>query len=115
MKRCGPTQEGYVEIQLAMVDLDVVQRVASLFDVGYSTRIQAKRQPLYMARLRGFRAAALMKKLKPLMGIRRQGQIETALKEFHRVYGNPPIHRKRLRAKHRASIGYAGTRVMPAR
>jgi len=83
--RGPPSAPNAIRISLSMTDRDVVSRVAALWELQY---LSIKRNgPSYYKRcyqliLRGLRAAVLMKRLRPLMGERRQGQIDRALRSF---------------------------------
>lgn len=76
--RSGP------EISVNMIDRDIIERVAELFGTKpygpriYKTRPEA--QPYYRARLRGKRAAELMKQLYPMLGERRRQRIDEILR-----------------------------------
>lgn len=70
-------------IGIKMTDRDVIDKVASLFQTStYIVRPNPK-HPLwkqcYSTRLTGGRAANLMQEIYPLMGVRRQCQIDIAL------------------------------------
>lgn len=67
-----------------MTDEDVVSRVAGLFGVRYHKckPQQSHHRVSYFAHLRGKRAVELMKCLRPLMGIRRQSQIDQAVAAY---------------------------------
>lgn len=84
--RRGETRIGYryAVVELSMIDEDVVVRAAKILDCNYARRFPPARrkagwQPQYRLRLEGGKAKTLMRKLKPLMGERRQRQIESAL------------------------------------
>jgi hypothetical protein len=65
-----------------MTDLDVIERVADLFGLAYVTATDPRNdrwKPSYRVQLRGQRAVDLMLALRPLMGKRRQGQIDVAI------------------------------------
>ena len=71
-------------IQVSMTDEDVIARVADLFGVKYHRwqRTNPNHKPSFQVLLRGKRAADYMSRLHPLMGQRRQGQIDRALASF---------------------------------
>lgn len=78
-----PSEPGTPRITVSMTDRDVVARVASLFGVSASNPFKHKNpkwKPFYLATLKGTRAVELMGLLRPLMGERRQGQIDRAAK-----------------------------------
>lgn len=76
-----PSCPNSVLISIQMTDEDIISRVANLFGVSYFF-IKSKNEKwkdTYSTRVRGKSAVNLMLQLKPLMGLRRQGQIENAL------------------------------------
>lgn len=82
---CGPPSRPTMSsIRLLMTDKDIVDRVAAL--LGVKTLENGRRHPNwkipYTATLKGSRAVELMKKLKPIMGARRQGQIQRAIDSY---------------------------------
>lgn len=81
---CGhPSDPGSVKISMMSTDKDIVERVATLIGNKCSSAQFDGRnpnwKPAYQIQVRGRRAAALMRRLYPLMGKRRQGQILRAL------------------------------------
>lgn len=94
-----PSRPNSIQISLQMTDEDVVARVATLFGVAYARSLPKKRKwkVIYRTVLRGYPAFLLMQKLRPLMGQRRQGQIDAALGSYdprlaerRRSMGLPP-------------------------
>lgn len=79
-----PSRPNSLQVSLQMTDEDVVARAANLFGVAYSRGTPKKKAWKYTYRtlLRGYPAAALMKQLRPMMGQRRQGQIDRALASY---------------------------------
>ncbi len=71
-------------ISISMTDEDVIARVANIFGVKYQSSHpkNEKHKVAYLTRLKGFRAADLMRALYPLMSRRRQNQIERALENY---------------------------------
>lgn len=68
-----------------MTDEDVVARVAALLGISYhrSDRGAARGwKPCFVFHMKGGRAVEWMRKLRPLMGIRRQAQIDAALQGY---------------------------------
>lgn len=69
-------------ISLQMTDEDVVAKVAAIFQVKYH-QVEMNHEKgwrdTYRLRIAGKKAVAVMKLLRPLMGERRQGQIDKAL------------------------------------
>lgn len=77
-----PSKPNSPRVALSMTDEDVVSRVALLLGVRYhrSNRGKAKGwKPCFMLYQSGRPAVALMQRLRPLMGNRRQGQIDRAV------------------------------------
>lgn len=76
-----PWPQWYVRVQIAMVDRDVIERVASLFGTSVTLRSVASgvRQAMWNTQVSGPRAIALMRMLRPWMGERRTKQIDAAL------------------------------------
>jgi hypothetical protein len=71
-------------VQVSMVDGDVVERAAALLGVSV-TVVPSRREgwrTAYCARIRGARAVLWMKRLRPLMGVRRQAQIDRAAASY---------------------------------
>jgi hypothetical protein len=65
-----------------MTDKDIIERVAALMRISYCCKANGSREhwkPVYALRLRGERAVELMRVLRPLMGRRRQEQIDEAV------------------------------------
>jgi hypothetical protein len=81
-----PSAPNQPRIVIDMTDYDVVLKVSKLFRVTYICESKDKRNPLwkadYRTLVRGTNAIALMKKLRPFMGIRRREQIDAAIKSF---------------------------------
>jgi hypothetical protein len=101
---CGPpSAANTITIALTMTDADIVARVAALWSVSFHEvgqkrgRIRGWR-PAFHAHLRGEAAAELMRRLHPLMGQRRQKQIESALASYN------PYARCKLRPEQIAEI-----------
>lgn len=71
-------------ISISMTDEDVVARVAEIFGVKYqSFRPKNKKHKIsYLTRLKGYRAADMMRDLYPLMSKRRQQQIDHTLENY---------------------------------
>jgi hypothetical protein len=68
-------------VQVSMVDRDILDRVAALLDCTV-TVVPARREgwrTAYCACVRGPRAVEWMRRLRPLMGSRRQEQIDRAV------------------------------------
>jgi hypothetical protein len=71
-------------VQVSMTDRDVVRRAGDLLGVSV-TVVPSRRegwQDAYSARVRGERAVRWMRRLRPLMGRRRQAQIDRAVSTY---------------------------------
>lgn len=81
-----PSQPNRISLALQMTDEDVVRRAALMMGeqpVGCTRRNSEKGwKPLYYFRVRGKEAAAWMKLLLPLMGLRRSQRIREVLAAF---------------------------------
>lgn len=71
----------YARIVVSMVDEDVIQRVADLWETKLSFVKPSRpgHQSQFRAGISGQRAVEWMRLLRPLMGVRRQGQIDRVL------------------------------------
>ena len=81
-RRPPPCEAKYPRITLQMTDLDVVQRVAALFEINYIYTQKYSREDWktsYSTLVKGKRAVHIMNQLYPLMGERRKQQIENAI------------------------------------
>lgn len=69
---------------IEMTDLDIIERVAKLFNrkVYKIKRQKVHYKDTYLVKLAGSHAIDLMKRLKPLMGLRRQKQIQEAIDSY---------------------------------
>jgi hypothetical protein len=82
-----------VAIQVTSVDMDVIHRVAVLFnrDAGpvknydYEKSFKGERQQQYRVRLYSKDALLLMLQLYPLLGNRRQAQVKNAMSLCYRL------------------------------
>jgi hypothetical protein len=80
----SPSTPNLPVIQVSSTDEDVIAKASKLFGVSY-WQIDKKRSIKngwkipYATRIRGKKAVDLMENIKPLMGIRRQSQIDEAL------------------------------------
>ena len=76
-----PSKPNGPGISIAMVDEDVITRAAALLGVNciHTRKGTDHSQDSYQLLLRGRRAVKIMHQLCPLMGVRRQGQIDRAL------------------------------------
>ena len=74
-----------------MTDLDIVQRVAEMWEQSITTcRPQKETHKVsYKCTIRGFPAISWLEQLRPLLGIRRKKQIDKALA----CYENRSVHK----------------------
>lgn len=79
-----PSAPRYPLMTLQMIDEDVVGRVATMFGrkVGRWQPRNPRFQPIFIARITGAKAVSWMTALRPLMGARRQTQIDHALASY---------------------------------
>ena len=79
-----PSAPRHPVLAVQMTDEDVVVRVATMFGRKAScwTPREARWQPTYIARVTGAKAVAWMTALRPLMGSRRQTQIDRAVASY---------------------------------
>lgn len=86
-----PSRPNSPRVSLTMIDYDVVRRAADLLGVkSFRTVKRNERwQTAYSLTLRGSGAIAAMREMYPLMGVRRQAQINRALDSYD------PNYRKR--------------------
>jgi hypothetical protein len=102
-----PSEPNRPRISLMMTDEEIVRRAAAITGLGYLHCRKDKRnkkwKPYFYLSMRGYFAGELMKKLRPLMGTRRQAQIDVALASYtpRRAGDNTrkltPRHVKRIR------------------
>jgi hypothetical protein len=79
-----PSSPGLPAIQMVMVDRDVVSKAAELLGCRVGT-VRPRRshwKESYSIRLKGSRAVEWMRALRPLLGERRQGQIDRAIASY---------------------------------
>jgi hypothetical protein len=87
--RGPPSKPHLPRVALLMTDLDIIKRVCSLLGgvkPGAVKPSNPRNKLLYSCRLAGSRAVVLMKRLRPLMGERRQSQIEQAIASYKPLY-----------------------------
>jgi hypothetical protein len=79
-----PSEPHSPRISINMTDEDVIAKVAALFGHGYTPIAPQKEHwnIKYRFTLKGIRAARLMQQIFPIMGQRRQGQIDRALENY---------------------------------
>ena len=80
-----PSSPNMIAISIQMCDEDVIQRAAALFGTscfGPKSRAKPHYKPCFSTRVRGLRAASIMKQLRHLMGERRRAAIDAALLSF---------------------------------
>lgn len=82
-----PSHPNSSSIHIKMVDEDVIAKVSATWGVKY-WRYYPKQyeangwRPVYVSKVTGRRAVEFMTMLRPLMGKRRQGQIDRAIASF---------------------------------
>lgn len=69
----------YARLGVNMTDKDIIERVASMFDVAVTPQ-KGTRLPQYRAAVTGGKAVKWMRAIHPLMGARRRVQIEKCLR-----------------------------------
>lgn len=81
-----PSSPNQPRISLQMTDYDVIWRVSKMFGVSYiygsSDRRSKSWKKVFKVMLKGRRAIAMMKLLRPFMGTRRRKQIDVAIKSW---------------------------------
>ena len=68
-----------------MTDEDIIARIATLWGVRHHAVKKRKKEyfkPSFIVTIRGFRAVSMMRALRDLMGARRKGQIDAALRKY---------------------------------
>jgi hypothetical protein len=82
--RSPPSSPNTINVSLEMTDEDVVARVAAMWGVAYCKphKRKATWKQSFRVTVRGGPASRWMHLLRPLMGARRKGQIDAALKTF---------------------------------
>src|SRR2546428_4077125 len=85
-----PSSPNSPAVRLPMTDVDVVERVAAIFERAViATRARkAHHTPVYVTTIKGAGAARMMTALTPLLSQRRKRQVEHALRR-------PPAHGRR--------------------
>jgi hypothetical protein len=90
----SPSSPNQVVISVQMTDEDIIAKVAACFGTKYQF-YRAKKEyhkNSYIATLKGSRAIEMMKLLYPLMGKRRQAQIDRAINAMVKVPSNRGVH-----------------------
>jgi hypothetical protein len=90
-----PSNPNAPRISIAMTDYDVIKRAADLLGIKsiYTRHGTGNWQTSYQFHLKGTRAVSVMRQLRPLMGTRRQKQIDRALAAYN------PHYRSQVRSK----------------
>lgn len=84
-----PQREKYpCQISIQMSDEDIIAKIANIFNVSYHSYYPQKSidkgwKKVYSTTLRGFKSIELMRKLQPLMGIRRSNKIQECIDSFY--------------------------------
>jgi hypothetical protein len=100
-----PSDPNGARIQIMMTDEDVIARVSKIFGMSYlATRLDREHmKPIYMTVLKVHKGVELMKQLRPLMGRRRQAQIDKAVasytfsEQFGSNHPNAKLHEDDIR------------------
>ena len=82
--RAPPSQPGCPVLQVAMTDADVMERIGQIFGRAVTT-VKPRRSHWHMTysvRVQGLPAVEWMGLLRPLMGKRRQAQIDRAVQSY---------------------------------
>jgi DNA-binding NarL/FixJ family response regulator len=93
-----------------MNDEDVVRRAADILGVKSIHRHEFKNprwKPCYIMQVNGQRAADLMRRIRPMMGQRRQGQIDVALGCWNPRWERNGERNEAILNLHREGLGYA--------
>jgi hypothetical protein len=97
-----PSAPNKPRIVVSMTDEDVVRKVAELWSVSYHRLNRSKKKeghsPAYQVMLTHRPAIELMKKVYPLMGARRQQQIDKVLASYQ-----PPARMRARRTRKKVS------------
>ncbi len=103
----SPSKPNQPIIALSMTDEDVVSRVAGLLGTTYTRhdRNEGRWKPSYQLRIKGSRARWWMEHLRPVMGLRRQEQIDIALASYDPDYGRILSHDKARQIRARKAAG----------
>ena len=94
-----PSSPSQSSITLHMTDEDIIARVAEIFDVSYFfvPRQKPHHKDSYRLHKRGTGAIEIMKELLPLMGKRRQKQINEAIEFFNKNITLPKLNEDDVR------------------
>lgn len=98
--RPPPSNPASPRVTVEMTDRDIIDRAARILQARVDpmrSRGNPEWKPSYRITLAGERAASLMRLLRPLMGMRRQGQIDAALSARDLVLQRPGIEARRER------------------
>jgi hypothetical protein len=104
-----PSQPNSPLISIETTDEDIAQRVSQIFDTQYTQNRRSHQKehwkPSFKSRISGVRALELMRMLRPLMGLRRQGQIDAALASYQGDQLHALTPERRAELKRRLSNG----------
>lgn len=88
-----PSAPNQPRISLQMIDEDVVKRVSNYFGLKYIQARNDLRNPQWKRAfgilIKGTKAIEFMKLIRPLMSLRRQGQIDTAIGSYVKMKRGP--------------------------
>lgn len=94
-----PSSPNQPVISMTTTDLDVAQRVASVFGrkLTYVKKRNTKWKQSYLARIDGRRAIEWMNRLRPYMSERRQKQIDCAVESYQpKYFGKRPLTNEQI-------------------
>ena len=78
-----PSNPNMSRVRVAMTDEDIIKKVAKIFKKNFSAHKRSSpRKTIYITSVQRAEAISLMKRIYPLMGERRQKQIERAVKAW---------------------------------
>lgn len=100
-----PSKPNQPLIKIEMTDKDVIVRVSKIFGIGYYFADRKPYKRVYRTILRGSSAVVLMRKLYPLMGIRRKDQITKAIHSYRFRLKIKLDRRKYAEIKQRLAVG----------
>lgn len=82
----GAGKQGRLIVQVNMTDRDVIERAASIMENAkvYEGRKRENRKQAFTVAITGYAAERIMKFLRPMLGVRRQAQIDASLEKWDR-------------------------------
>jgi hypothetical protein len=92
----SPSAPNMPQVAVQMTDEDVIEKVATMWEVSYhkTKRAKSHHKQAFTTRVRGKKAVELMVRLRPHMSARRQSQIQRALESYEVLphYSDEPIY-----------------------